>query len=529
MVSRHGKGSILASIFIKQGLEKGRRIEIENKTTTIGSSRRSHIRLTDKGVLKSHAVIQKRSNGSFFIGKEQAESGLLVNRERVDMADLSDGTVISIGSAILQFNQKPGEIKPDSEQAEDHAALDIFHETEIRKKQEGDKKEFRINKTQITIAASIVAFGIGITIFFISLNAYNPDETEAINALAPMAQNLIESGAIKINPNKTPRKQKLVGYYEDKDSDKLKISGGPKPKGHMKFDGGKISKEQKDAIDKSDKAKSNKGSSGFKSKGKTGGGKSSGLNAAGGGTLKTGDMSAGSGSGSGGKQGSGSKGGGSGLGAMGSKGGTGKIKTGNVSGGSGAGASDSMPAGGSGDGTENIPQNGNQGDASVESGGVSQGQAAGDVNEMLDNKSQDMEKAKDLGLDKFKGKEGSFDREKFRSYNPTGNGGFKAEKTPVPFEKEKDQDKINRGYYLLIDTFEFAPCGEIVVVEDEAGGFVILWYTPFGITGQRLDCHGVSWDDNFQITGRYLEEEGMPFFNMDNQGNYIVEWNPEFL
>ena len=91
-----------ALIVIKRGPSAGSNFLLDKDVTTCGRHPESDIFLNDITVSRRHADIL-REGGRFIIKDVGSLNGTYVNRERVDVGELSNGDEVQIGKFKLQF------------------------------------------------------------------------------------------------------------------------------------------------------------------------------------------------------------------------------------------------------------------------------------------------------------------------------------------------------------------------------------------------------------------------------------------
>jgi diguanylate cyclase (GGDEF)-like protein len=87
------------------GVNAGEVFTLERPQTVIGRAREARVRLDAVGVSRRHARIVRRPDGTFTIEDLGSTNGVYVNGERVEIADLTPGDQLQIGSdVVLRFS-----------------------------------------------------------------------------------------------------------------------------------------------------------------------------------------------------------------------------------------------------------------------------------------------------------------------------------------------------------------------------------------------------------------------------------------
>lgn len=95
-----------ALLVVKRGMNTGSRFLLDKDVTTTGRHPSSDIFLNDITVSRRHAEIL-REGGRFVVKDVGSLNGTYVNRERVDVAELSSGDELQIGKFKLVFLSAP--------------------------------------------------------------------------------------------------------------------------------------------------------------------------------------------------------------------------------------------------------------------------------------------------------------------------------------------------------------------------------------------------------------------------------------
>lgn len=487
----------MASLIIIKGEQVGKKFTLDKSVLLIGRSSKSDICLKEKGVSKAHATIHRRDNGTYYIRKTPTGKDFIIDRQRVETADLKDNAVITIGGALLRFKLGSPEEETRKPASEHSVIFDILKERETYDQTEKLQNGlFNYTPFQVKIILSTAVVLILGGVFIYLLTQYKPDPSKAMEAMAPLAQKVAQSGLVKPGQNQKKDGKKINAYYEDDEKGKLNLSGGPSPKGHINL-GNKMDPAAAKNINAPPASSS--------------GGKSA-----------PSSPSSGDNSGPAGKSPLPKNAGGEGA----------TISTGDVQGGAGNGSAGNPNQSGNSAG-EPSPGDGQGKGAQIKSGAISGGAKPkdGDLDNMLDDKKQDMEKADNLNLDQYKGKDG-VDRKAMQGYSPTGGDGGvdtpdedKKENQPVPEKDDSEGEEDNRGYYFTLNTYDL--CGQALpaVTFDNAGGFVLVWSEFDILYGQRYDVSGLEVGAEFCVSDETMEIPGEPGVTENEDGHYIVVWD----
>ncbi len=92
----------MASLFVIQGRDQGRRFELQGSRCTIGRDKSSDVRLVDHEVSRRHAEIRS-DGGEYELVDRQSSNGTFVNGERIERRVLGSGDRIQVGRSLLIF------------------------------------------------------------------------------------------------------------------------------------------------------------------------------------------------------------------------------------------------------------------------------------------------------------------------------------------------------------------------------------------------------------------------------------------
>jgi pSer/pThr/pTyr-binding forkhead associated (FHA) protein len=90
------------SLEVIEGVDKGTRFSIENKTITIGRADASDLKLTDEYVSNKHCQIVFRDD-HFTVIDLQSLNKTKVNDNSFQQRNLDDGDVLSLGKTKIRF------------------------------------------------------------------------------------------------------------------------------------------------------------------------------------------------------------------------------------------------------------------------------------------------------------------------------------------------------------------------------------------------------------------------------------------
>jgi len=102
---RPGQGLLV----VKRGPNAGSKFLLDRDVTSVGRHPSSDIFLDDITVSRRHVEVLRESGGRFLVKDVGSLNGSYVNRERVDVAELSSGDELQIGRFKLVFFTGTGE------------------------------------------------------------------------------------------------------------------------------------------------------------------------------------------------------------------------------------------------------------------------------------------------------------------------------------------------------------------------------------------------------------------------------------
>lgn len=96
----------MASLFVIQGRDQGRRFELEEFPRTLGRESHNDIQLHDQEVSRKHAEI-RFDNGEFELVDLKSSNGTFVNSRRIERQSLRNGDRLQFGKSLLLFTHAP--------------------------------------------------------------------------------------------------------------------------------------------------------------------------------------------------------------------------------------------------------------------------------------------------------------------------------------------------------------------------------------------------------------------------------------
>ncbi|MDX1946487.1 MAG: ATP-binding protein [Pirellulaceae bacterium] len=102
----------MATLFVMQGRDRGKRFDLRGETQTIGRDASNRIQLNDSEVSRRHAEV-RRADGGLFVADLGSSNGTFINTEKVEKSRLlKNGDRLQIGRSLLLFtdaDDRPGE------------------------------------------------------------------------------------------------------------------------------------------------------------------------------------------------------------------------------------------------------------------------------------------------------------------------------------------------------------------------------------------------------------------------------------
>ena len=109
----------MATLFVMQGRDKGRRYELRAASLTLGRDSNNPIQITDSEISRRHAEIRKDDTG-YLLADLASSNGTFVNAQQVTEQRLTNGDRIQVGRTLLLFTD-----------ADDRSEAPLAHEVEI--------------------------------------------------------------------------------------------------------------------------------------------------------------------------------------------------------------------------------------------------------------------------------------------------------------------------------------------------------------------------------------------------------------
>lgn len=109
----------MATLFVMQGRDKGKRFELRDDSLTLGRDPSNRIQLNDTEISRRHAEIRREEDG-YFLTDLQSSNGTFVNTERVDERALKSGDRVLLGKTLMIFTS-----------ADDRSSHNIVHDVNI--------------------------------------------------------------------------------------------------------------------------------------------------------------------------------------------------------------------------------------------------------------------------------------------------------------------------------------------------------------------------------------------------------------
>lgn len=109
----------MATLFVMQGRDKGKRFDLRGETLTLGRDSSNRIQLNDSEVSRRHAEIQRAADGYVLIDRQSA-NGSFVNMDKVTERPLRNGDRVQLGRTLLIFTD-----------ADDRSSAHLAHDVDI--------------------------------------------------------------------------------------------------------------------------------------------------------------------------------------------------------------------------------------------------------------------------------------------------------------------------------------------------------------------------------------------------------------
>ena len=75
---------------------------VQRAITHIGRSTENEIIISDPAVSRLHAIMRRQSSGGYSI-ENRSDNGTFVNDESIELIDLAEGDMITIGTVTLRY------------------------------------------------------------------------------------------------------------------------------------------------------------------------------------------------------------------------------------------------------------------------------------------------------------------------------------------------------------------------------------------------------------------------------------------
>jgi len=109
----------MASLFVIQGRDQGRRVDLERPVVSLGRDGSNTIQLHDSEVSRNHAEV-RHQNDAFLLVDLKSSNGTFVNSETVTEHALQSGDRVQIGRTLMIFTH-----------AEDSSSIDLAEDVDI--------------------------------------------------------------------------------------------------------------------------------------------------------------------------------------------------------------------------------------------------------------------------------------------------------------------------------------------------------------------------------------------------------------
>ena len=106
----------MASLFVIQGRDQGRRFELNSPLTSIGRETSNDIQLRDTEVSRQHAIV-RLDDGEFSLVDLNSSNGCFINSRRIEQSKLQNGDRVQIGRSVMIFTYV------EEQEAEDLASV----------------------------------------------------------------------------------------------------------------------------------------------------------------------------------------------------------------------------------------------------------------------------------------------------------------------------------------------------------------------------------------------------------------------
>jgi signal transduction histidine kinase len=97
----------VASLFVIQGADQGKRFELTGRTMALGRDGSNPIRLHDNEISRRHAELRSAEDVGYRVVDLGSANGTFVNGHQVDQAPLRSGDQLRLGQTVMLFSEGP--------------------------------------------------------------------------------------------------------------------------------------------------------------------------------------------------------------------------------------------------------------------------------------------------------------------------------------------------------------------------------------------------------------------------------------
>ncbi|GAC1448455.1 MAG: hypothetical protein NVSMB9_31640 [Isosphaeraceae bacterium] len=97
----------MASLFVIQGADQGKRFELNSKALVLGRDKSNPIRLHDTEVSRRHAEVRHVDEFSFTVVDLGSANGTFLNGLPVEQSPLRPGDRLQLGQTVMLFSEGP--------------------------------------------------------------------------------------------------------------------------------------------------------------------------------------------------------------------------------------------------------------------------------------------------------------------------------------------------------------------------------------------------------------------------------------
>ncbi len=97
----------MASLFVIQGADQGKRFELESRAVALGRENSNPIRLHDTEVSRRHAEVRQDDESTFLVVDLGSANGTFVNGRQIDQAPIRSGDRLQVGQTVMLFSEGP--------------------------------------------------------------------------------------------------------------------------------------------------------------------------------------------------------------------------------------------------------------------------------------------------------------------------------------------------------------------------------------------------------------------------------------